>query len=479
MTQTLKKISDFKNSPSTFYCGIDIHKQQITLAVYGKDPSNFEFIKTDVFKTDPASLAEMWSFIFPYCPKGFVMEATGIFHHIIADFLAQKRRELDLDFEIYIVNPADVAGIPGQQQRNDELDAVQMVKFYAAGLLKNGRALNPLLEDLKALFRMSHRIEQDRTALKNRIIKTLDRAGFRPKAFNLNAEWVCETLLGLSNCKETIGSFLKSCFVSDSPLLKFKTYITRAYEKWQPFETIQLSSTQRALIRQDLYELDLKTSRRVLLKVEVEKLLQASPVLCNMASNLATLPGITKYSAVWILAELGGINRFRNIGAFLTYCGCVPRSEISDKVTYSTHLTRHSNKYLRCIFYQAACVLNYVLKTECSLKEYARHAMMIKSTQIKLANCKIMAKLARLSYGILKNGHPYDMNLGQDHRKGEAIRGNGRFSVLEQKEIRRTKRLLGRLMTVKGLSHVSCDIDRLIVSLEETVKKKDLEGRGE
>jgi len=120
-----------------------------------------------------------------------------------------------------------------------------------------------------------------------------------------------------------------------------------------------------------------------------------------------------------------------------------------------------------------------VLKTECSLKEYARHAMVIKSTRTKLANCKIMAKLARLSYGILKNGRPYNMDLGQDRRKGESIRGNGQFSVLEQKEIRRTKRLLGRLMSVKGLSHVSCDIDRLIVGLEETVKKKGLEGRGE
>lgn len=85
-----------------------------------------------------------------------------------------------------------------------------------------------------------------------------------------------------------------------------------------------------------------------------------------------------------------------------------------------------------------------------------------------------MAKLARLSYGILKNGHSYDMNLGQDRRKGETIFGNGQFSVLEQMEIQRTKRLLGRLLTVKGLSHVACDIDRLIVCLEETGKKRIL-----
>ncbi|MHA1764344.1 MAG: hypothetical protein ACTSYC_11415, partial [Promethearchaeota archaeon] len=36
---------------------------------------------------------------------------------------------------------------------------------------------------------MAFRLEKDRTALKNRIKKTLDRAGIRPRFFNLNHQW--------------------------------------------------------------------------------------------------------------------------------------------------------------------------------------------------------------------------------------------------------------------------------------------------
>jgi transposase len=455
------------------YCGIDIHKHQVTIAIYGRDRNQLEFCKSEVFKTDPAGLNAMWVFSQRYSPQGYAMEATGIYHHPVAEFLQRQLERLHLNFDICIVNPADVAGIPGQQQRNDKLDAIQIAKFYAAGLLKKGRSIVPELEDLKALFRMNWRLEHDRTALKNRIHKTLDRAGFRPRKLNLNAEWTLEVLRSLTYHTGVISDFLTQAVLPESSLSQYKTYLMKSLTEWSRFGDIQLSPAQRALIRQDLYELGLKSARETMVKLEIEKGLQNQPILCDQAHRIASIPGITPYSAVWILTELGGIARFPNIRNFLSFCGCVPRSEISAEVTYSTHLTRHSNRYLCMIFYQAAIIVANIVKQDSPLKEYARHAMLQKTGQLKLGYCKIMAKIARMVYGILKNHSSFNENNAAECK---LTRKMGLYTIVEQKAILRAQRALSRINTIKGLGEISCEIDTLIRSLEDSLKKKDAEG---
>jgi hypothetical protein len=61
-------------------------------------------------------------------------------------------------------------------------------------------------------------------------------------------------------------------------------------------------------------------------------------------------------------------------------------------------------------FYQAAVIVANIVKQESPLKEYARHAMLQKSSQLKLGYCKIMAKIARMVYGMLKNHTIFNEN---------------------------------------------------------------------
>lgn len=49
-----------------------------------------------------------------------------------------------------------------------------------------GQPIIEVIEDLKVIFRMVLKIERNRTALRNCIKKTLDRADIRPKGFDLN-----------------------------------------------------------------------------------------------------------------------------------------------------------------------------------------------------------------------------------------------------------------------------------------------------
>jgi transposase len=180
-------------SKPAFYCGLDVHKYELAVAVYCQDDSQSEFLKTNVFTVDNTGLAQFWNFVRKYRPDGFVMEATGIYHHVVYKFLMNKRESVDWPFKILVVNPADASGIPNRQ-KFDRIDAELLARYLAKDLLTSGKAVIEVMEDIKAVFRMALRIEKDRTALKNRIKKTLDRAGIRPKGLNLNHDWVREFL---------------------------------------------------------------------------------------------------------------------------------------------------------------------------------------------------------------------------------------------------------------------------------------------
>ncbi len=71
---------------SSFYCGIDVHKHELTVAIFSEDASTTEFLKTNVFQVDAQGLEQVWNFVKKYQPSGFAMEATGIFHHVIFNF---------------------------------------------------------------------------------------------------------------------------------------------------------------------------------------------------------------------------------------------------------------------------------------------------------------------------------------------------------------------------------------------------------
>jgi transposase len=471
MATITKKALEALEFTASFYCGIDVHKQELAVAIYGKDQMHLEVIRHNIFHTDPAGLAALWAFVEPYHPLGFVMEATGIYHHIVAEFLDAKRESMHEDFEIYIVNPSDAKGLPGHQ-KNDRVDAERLAKYYAYGLLKNGKPLVRVLEDLKALFRMSARLEKDRTAMKNRIKKTLDRAGIRPKELDLNQEWVNEALHELVHFTGSIETFFQQAMLPESPLYKHLRMIQKHLSQFEPFFSLSLTSAQKALVRQDLFDLDLKTVRQTLLRVEMEKALQSRFLLRDQAYALSTIPGISPRAALWLITELGGINRFSNLREFLSYSGCVPRVAKSANIIYSAHTSRHSNKFIRGIFYQAAVVVTHVVKKESGLKTYASRIYAAKIKTPTLAYCIIAGKIARIAYAALKKSLVFDCTLGLDKVIINRTAASSKFTMVEQKDLKKAKRLLGRIRLIQGCEQFDGEIGNLVQSLEELLGKK-------
>jgi transposase len=458
---------------SSFFCGMDVHKHELTVAIFSEDESKTEFLKTNVFQVNSQGLEQFWNFIKKYQPDAFAMEATGIFHHVIFNFLTRKREFVRWPFKIIVVNPADAAGLPGRP-KFDKIDAINLAKYLSKGLLKNGKAIVQVLEDLKAIFRMAVGLERDRTALKNRIIKSLDRAGIRPRKLNLNNDWVVDLIRHFIENEKSLGEFLTNIFKNENlPLQKYRAKIVKNIAYFAPFFEFSLTHAQRVLIRQNLIELEFKTGRKSLLAIEIEHMIQAHPALRKHARNLATIPGISPFSAVWILAETGNIKQFPNHRNFTAYCGCCPRVVSSAGKVYSAHTSRHSNSYLRTIFLNAATVVCNLLKADSCLKQYANRIVKRKSHRShKLAQCIVAAKISRIAYALLRDGVPFNPYYLEEFRGSNIENNEVQFTVADRKLIRRARNVLNRVREMDELGFLGERAEILAAGLDQLLQGK-------
>lgn len=434
------------------YCGLDVHKHELAACIFARDDAGQDLVASNVFGTDPAGLAAFWAFAREYRPVAFTMEATGVYHHVVATFLDWERWTAGWSFELLVINPADAKGIPGRQ-KNDPVDAEYLARYTAAELFKPGRAVATPLEE-------------QRTRCKNRVKKTLDRAGFRPQRLELNSEWTRALVLALTEHRGTVGELLAAAGVPGHALAPHARYLASNRAYFAPYETVSLTHAQRALVRQELAALEFNTARKALLAVEVDAVVSTRPGLAQLVGCLASIPGLSPFSAAWLLAEVGPVTRFGTVGQFLAYCGLVPRTFKSAGRVYSGHLTRRSNKYARTVFYNAAVVLAYLVKKESRLKQYATRALKRKHHRT-LGLLVVAAKIARVAYSVMRDRVPFNPDGGaQDPPAGVP----GGFTVADRKTIRRARNCLQRLDAIEKLGpRLNLDVDRLARALDEAL----------
>ena len=456
-------------SDITWYCGMDVHKHKLAVALYSTDVQESERLKTAIFSVDADGLTQFWNYVKKFRPLKFAMEATGIYHHLIYKFLREKASCANWQYELIVINPADAAGLPGRP-KNDKIDSKNLSKYLANGLLKKGKPIVEILEDLKAIFRRGMRLKRDIATLKNRIKKNLDRAGLRMKKFDLSLIWTRKLLYYFVREEMTLGEFLSEALKEKGPLTNHHNVITKNMEKFQPYLIFTLTPAQRILIRQDLVELDFKSGREALFTVEIEQMIIDYPQIRKHASNLASIPGISKPTAMWILAEIGSVKQFKTYRSFTAYCGCCPRVVSSADKIYSAHASRHSNIYLRKIFFSAAYIVCTVLKADSELKTYANRVYARKSKYSKkLAFYTIATKLARLVYAILISEEPFSPNYSEQQGKTSRTRTRSNFTLVERKTLRRAKNCLKHVIEIEGVNKLGIlgeDAQKLAEGLE-------------
>jgi transposase len=119
-------------------------------------------------------------------------------------------------------------------------------------------------------------------------------------------------------------------------------------------------------------------------------------------NKLLTEPGIGKVPGLTIMLETGPINRFAEVGNFVSYCRKVSTTWISNEKQKGKGNRKCGNKYLAWAFSEAA---EMARRFDKDVRGYYNRK--VQKTNRMVAYNALAHKLARAAYYIMRDGVPF------------------------------------------------------------------------
>ncbi len=115
---------------------------------------------------------------------------------------------------------------------------------------------------------------------------------------------------------------------------------------------------------------------------------------------LKTIPGISTFSALVIMAEIGDVNRFPDEKKLFSYAGLIPSVHRSGDKLYYGHITKQGSKYLRWILVECARI--HVRECDSKITEFYKK-LKRKGKHGNVAIIGASRKLLQTIYYMLRN----------------------------------------------------------------------------
>lgn len=215
-----------------------------------------------------------------------------------------------LGLEVHLANPHKVRLIAESTIKTDTVDATALAKLLHLGWLPESRITPPAARALRERLRYRISMVRIRSGIKCRVHSLLDKQGIIAP--------------GLSDLFGKSG---------------------RAW-----LDQVQLTEEHRDNLNGYLCTVDFLDARVAL----VEKWLEQHTRENAEMRRLMEIPGIGRFGAALILAEIGDIKFFPSPRKLSSFVGVVPGANNSNERQRDTGLKRDSNKYLRWLLAEAA-----------------------------------------------------------------------------------------------------------------------------
>jgi len=280
-----------------YYTGIDLHKKTsfiTTIDARGKiiSRANLQNVEEDILAYF-AALGDKTK---------IVIESMSSWYWLY-DLLTGE------GFEVVISNPVKTKAIASAKIKNDKVDSHMLAQLLRADLISTVHVSSLETRKLKELLRHRSRLVRDATRMKNRIHMLLMKN-------NLTSPF--SDLFGARGLR-----YLKEIDLPAYHRHQLETYLL-LYEKLQ--EQIKpLSKRVRGLVKQN-----------------------------HTAQLLMTIPGIGPITAMFIVAEVDDISRFRSYRNLASYAGLVPSLDASAGKEKMGRITKQGSRYLRTALVEAA-----------------------------------------------------------------------------------------------------------------------------
>jgi transposase len=313
--------------------GLDVHTDSIFCAVY--DGKSYSSVKE--FSTATVSIRELSSYLASEKVKKVAMESTSTYRVPIWDILWEA------GFELKPVNPLHIKQMPGR--KSDAKDAQWIAELLHKNMLRGSLVPSPLIQELRTYTREYRILVNQRTKVPTQMDRTPVMCGIRLSSCisNIDSKSFMQAVDALIPGERNPDALLQPVYANRK---------NRESGKLRACLTGHMKAHHRLKLTTYKQQFDLFESQITLYLGEMQKLCDEH--FSEEISNLTTLPGVSRISAMIIVAETGGdMSAFENSGKFTGWSGLRPGNGESAGTFQSTATTK-GHRHLRTVIVRIA-----------------------------------------------------------------------------------------------------------------------------
>ncbi len=318
----------------THCCGLDVHKRNVVACLITPGPDGRPLKKVQTFGTMTEELLALADWLVAAGCTHVALESTGVYWQPVYNLLEDR-------FQLLLANARHIKAVPGR--KTDVRDCEWLADLLRHGLLQPSFVPPRPQRELRELTRHRQALVRERTAVANRLQKTLEGA-------NIKLAAVATDILGVSG-RRMLDALVDGTTDAEALAELAKGALRRKLPQLQQALVGRVGAHQRFLIAQHLAHLDFLEEHLAQVSAEIADRLR--PVK-KILARLDTIPGIGQYVAEALVAEIGtDMTRFPSAAHLASWAGMCPGNDESAGKRRSGK-TRKGNPWLRALLVQAA-----------------------------------------------------------------------------------------------------------------------------
>lgn len=371
-------------------CGLDVHQKTVVASVRIMGPTGEVTRETRTFGTTTGDLEALATWLRPWQITHIAMEATGVLWKPVWHIL-------EPEWQLLLVNPHHLKRVPGR--KSDVQDAEWIAQLLQCGLLRGSYVPPPVIRELRDLTRTRTTLEDETTAIVNRIHKVLEDA-------NLKLACVATDIMGVSG-----RAMLRAIIQGETDPVRLAN-LARGRLQRKHLALVgalrgRITDHHRFLLARLLTQVEFVEKEIRMFDARIAEL--NAPFAAAMA-RLDGIPGINRRLAEILIAELGHeMTPFPSVPALVSWAGICPGTRESAGKSRPTQM-RKGNRWLSRGLVQAAWAARR--KKNCYLA--AQFQRIARRRGQPRAAVAVAHSILTATYFILRDGVDYQ-DLGPHH----------------------------------------------------------------
>ena len=367
------------------YCGIDVHKDSLKVAIR---VNGNEIVET--YGTTSSEIFRLADRLESLGVKSVAMESTGVYWKPVWNLLEDR-------FDLILSNAQHVKHIPGC--KTDVKDCRWLAQLVEKDLAPRSLVPPAAQRDLRDLTRQRTQLNGDRARVVNRVQKVLEGA-------NIKLASVASDIMGRSG--RAILDALVEGKLSPEAMAELVHPLMNA-KKPQLRLALQgrMTSHHRFMLGQLLDQIDHLDQQIKHFDDRIDEVM--SPLEQEIVRHLDEVPGINRGVAQVVIAEIGtDMSVYQNAEALTSWAGLCPNTHESAGKRRNGRI-RHGNGWLKAALVQAAWAAGRTRRSYFSEK----HRRITQRRGQKRANVAIARNLLVVCYHLIRDGQVYtDLGVG-------------------------------------------------------------------